>query len=64
MGGEGRKQHQQYPKKRKKEAEVKRQNNFTCGIPTLKCNDLLQMVTSGSVQEQINVHPLISSEQV
>lgn len=50
------------PKKTKKEAEVKRQNNF--GIPTLKCNGLLQKVTSGSVQKQINVHPLMSSEQV
>lgn len=52
------------PKKTKKEAEVKRQNNFTFGIPTLKCNDLLQKVTSGYVQKQINVHPLTSSEQV
>ena len=42
------------PKKIKKESEVKWQNNFTVEILTLKCNDCLQKVTSGSAQKQIN----------
>lgn len=50
--------------KKTKKMEFKRWNNFAFGILTLKFNDLLQKVTSGSVQKQINVYPLISSEQV